>query len=239
MSRLALYALSLLFCFTASLKANASPEPVRVGATFSNVYIPEGFDSNDHVQIVGEGLFRNTCYRPAPGSLKVDESTKTISVGPVAYEYSGFCLQVILPFNRVVDVGILKPGTWQVVQTAGPTVQQLGEIHVVPALTNSPDDFLYAPISQAFFQQNGLMSDVFLTGEFHSSCMALETVKTSVQKDVLVLQPIAKMASGPGCKDGTFAFSKKVELGFVPKGHYLLHVRSMNGNAINTLVSVN
>jgi hypothetical protein len=239
MSRLTLSALSLLLLFAASTNAYASPEPVRVGATFAKIYIPEGFDSNDQVQIVGEGMFRNTCYRPAPGAVKVDDITKTILVGPVAYEYSGFCLQVILPFNRVVDVGMLKPGTWKVVQRAGATVQPLGEINITTALTNAPDDYIYAPVSQAFFQQDGLMSNVFLTGEFRSSCMTLDTVKISIQKDVVVLQPIAKVSGDPGCKDGTFAFSKKVDLGFVPQGRYLLHVRSMNGNAVNTLISVN
>lgn len=236
MSRLVLSAAVLLCVFSAH-RASASDEPVRVAATFSKIYVPGGFDSNDHVQIVGEGMFRNTCYRPAPSAVSVDELTKTIRVGPVAYEYSGFCLQVILPFQRVLDVGILKPGTWQVVQDQGITTQKLGEIPVRVAQTNQADDYLYAPVDQAFFKQEGLMSRVFLTGQFRLSCMKIDSVKTTIEKDVLVVQPVAKIGPAP-CTDGTFEFNRSVYLGFVPKGRYLLHVRSANGNSVNSLVNV-
>src|SRR5690606_29287612 len=110
-----------------------------------------GFDSNDHVQFVGEGLFRNTCYRPATPFAMVDHDRKQIRVGPVAYEYNGLCMQVILPFERVIDVGILKPGAYEVIQE--PDGRLLGTIPVKVARSADPDDHLYAPVSQAFFRQ--------------------------------------------------------------------------------------
>jgi hypothetical protein len=237
MKRLFISALSLTFIFAASLAQAQAADPVRVPALFSKVYVPNGFDSNDQVQFVGEGMFRNTCYRHANTTVRVDESQKTVFVGPVAYEYSGFCLQVILPFERVVDVGILKAGTWKIVQVNG--AHQLGEIKVLPALTESPDDYLYAPISQAYFRQVASGAEITLSGEFTSSCLALDQVKVEIQPDVIVVQPIAKMDSGATCKDGRFAFSRVVPVNSIKNGRYLLHVRSMNGNAINTLVSVN
>jgi hypothetical protein len=228
-------ALSLVLLAMTSV-AYANPEPVKVPALFSKAYLPSGFDSNDVVQIVGEGLFRNTCYRHAETTVRVDEAQRRIQVGPVAYEYAGFCLQVILPFNRTIDVGILKPGTWEVVQ--GPNSEKLGQITIRSANRREADDFLYAPISQAFFQQKGDVSRIVLTGEFTNDCFAIERVKTSVQPDVLVIQPIARLRERANCKSGHFPFSKVVELEGVPQGRYLLHVRSMNGNAINTLVQV-
>ena len=66
--------------------------------------MPDGFVSNDTAQIVGEGMFSNSCYRHAETTVRVDHVNKTIHVGPVAYKYNGYCLQVILPFDRVVDV---------------------------------------------------------------------------------------------------------------------------------------
>jgi hypothetical protein len=237
MKRLFISALSLTFIFAASLAKAQSTDPVRVPALFGKAYVPNGFDSNDNIQFVGEGMFRNTCYRHANTTVRVDESQKTVFVGPVAYEYSGFCLQVILPFERVVDVGILKAGTWKIVQANG--ASELGEIKVLPALTQNPDDYLYAPISQAYFRQVGSGAEIVLSGEFPSSCLSLDQVKVEVQPDVIVIQPIAKMATGPTCKDGSFPFSKVVPVNSIKTGRYLLHVRSMNGNAINTLVSVN
>ena len=180
MIRLLLCTLSILGLAGVSVEAHAQANsPVKVGAIYNHIYAPGGFDSNDHVQVVGEGLFRNTCYRPAETQVKVDEANHRIWVGPAAYEYSGFCLQVILPFNRVIDVGILSPGAWEIVQ--GPQADKLGAITIRKAITDSPDDFLYAPISQAFFQQKAASAEVLIAGEFPNSCMTLDDVKVTIE----------------------------------------------------------
>jgi hypothetical protein len=233
MTQLFLNALSIISLVTVAGVAHAQVEPTKVGAIYSHMYAPGGFDSNDHIQIVGEGVFRNTCYRPAVTKVQVNEATRQILVGPAAYEYSGFCLQVLLPFNRVIDVGILKPGRWEVLQ--GPQAERLGDLNVRAAITENPDDFLYAPISQAFFQQRGTSAEVLISGEFQSSCMKLEDVKVTIEPEVLVLQPIARMETSQPCSDGKFPFNKKVTVKILPAGRYLLHVRSMNSNSVNTL----
>ncbi len=209
---------------------------VRRPAHFQRIYVPSGFDSNDHVQIVGEGMFRSTCYRPASTSVRVVEASKTIFIGPVAYEYAGLCLQVVLPFERTIDVGILKPGLWRVVQESNSA--QVGEIKITEATVESADDFLYAPISQAFFRQRGMRGEVLLTGYFLNDCMSLEDVKISVEKRVIVLQPMVRIEERSSCKNGRFPFFTTVPIDLIPKGRYLLHVRAMNGNAINSLVEV-
>lgn len=211
-------------------------EPQQVPAVFNTIYVPGGFDSNDSVQIVGEGMFRNTCYRPANTLYSVDHEKKEIRLGPVAYEYGGLCLQMILPFERVIDVGILKPGKYDVVLSSDG--KKLGEIPVRLATTASPDDVLYAPISQAFFHQRGVVGEILLTGEFLSDCVTLDDVKITVEPKVIVVQPIAKVEDRTMCLRGRFPFSKVVKVEFVPKGRYLLHVRSLNGKSVNTLVNV-
>lgn len=213
----------------------AQAEPTQVGVTFARVYVPVGFDSNDHVQFVGEGMFKNACYRPAPTTVSVDTASKTIKVGPVAYEYKGFCLQVILPFDRVVDVGILEPGTWQIVNATDG--QALGQVSIAPATTADPDDYLYAPVAQAYVRQSGKATTLILNGTFPSSCMAMKDVKVNIIDNVIVVQPIAEMAQGT-CTGPATSFTKTVKLGAVKAGRYLLHVRSMNGNAVNALVDV-
>lgn len=226
--------ISTLAVLVTAVTANA--EPTKVAAAYNKVYAPGGYDSNDHIQIVGEGMFRNTCYRPASTTVRVDAENKKVFVGPAAYEYPGFCLQVVLPFERVIDVGLLKPGTWEVVQETNNT--KLGLLNVKPAVTESPDDFTYAPVNQAFFRQKGLVSEIDLTGEFSSDCMTLDEVKVSVEQEAIVIQPIAKFEENRDCTNGRFPFSQTVKVDLVPKGRYLLHVRSMNANAVNALVNV-
>lgn len=225
-----------LIGLTPALAMVQDAEPVKVPAFYNKIYVPAGFDSNDQVEIVGEGLFRNSCYRPAETSIEVDHDRKIIKVGPAAYEYSGLCLQVVLPFDRVMNVGMLKPGTYEIVQAIDEA--KLGKINIAKAQVNGPDDFLYAPISQAFFRQRGLMGEIFITGEFPNSCMQLDEVRISVEKETIVVQPIAKLEDTGDCKSGSFPFSKLVEVKFLKQGRYLLHVRSMNAKSVNALVDM-
>jgi hypothetical protein len=209
-------------------------EPTTEAVLFSKIYAPVGFDSNDHVQFVGEGMFSNTCYRPATVTVAVDNAKKIIKVGPVAYKYNGLCLQVILPFDRTVDVGVLSAGTWAVVQLDN---KQIGQIKVAPALTADPDDYLYAPISQAYVHETNGKEELMLNGSFPNSCMTMQDVKFNVSDDVIVVQPIAQMAAGP-CTGPAVPFTQVVQLGAIKAGRYLLHVRSMNAQAINTMIDL-
>lgn len=231
----------LFMSFTAALlfsaaHAKADDGPSKVKVNFGKIYVAKGFDSNDKVQIVGEGVYNNGCFRNAETKVRVDHDAKVITLTPYAYKYDGMCIQVIMPYDRVVDVGILKAGTYKVKQDGQSTF--LGDVETTVATTKNPDDFTYAPISQAFFKGNGTSNIVSITGEFPNSCMTLKEVKFDVQPDVLVVQPIAEMQEGKDCKDGSFYFEKDTEVGPMKAGRYLLHVRSMNGKAINNLVEV-
>lgn len=215
--------------------AFAAENPVKVPATFKRVYVPEGFDDNDNVQFVGEGLFSSSCYRYSDTAVTVNHADKIISISTSAYKYNGMCLQLVLPFDRVVDVGILKQGTYTIVQ--GPNSVQVGSIVIKSSTRGEPDDNLYAPISQALFTSKSGVNKVTLTGDFPLSCMKLQKVETHVLTDSLIIQPISEMVN-TGCKDGTFPFETEVDLGAVKPGRYLLHVRSMNGKSVNSLVDV-
>jgi len=239
MTRFILTAAALLAANLVFAAPVTKAEPTTEAVTFSKIYVPLGFDSNDNVQFVGEGVFSNSCYRPATVTTNVDVATKTIKVSPVAYKYAGLCLQVILPYHRVVDVGVLPAGTWQVVQVDG---KAIGQIKVAPALTADPDDYLYAPISQAYVHETNGKEELMLNGNFPNSCMSMKEVKFDVQDDVIVVQPIAQMSTDAACQGAgrgpAVPFTQVVQLGSIKAGRYLLHVRSMNAQAINTLIDI-
>ena len=194
----------LLVAFGAN--AFAETDPTKVPVSFNKVYVSEGYDSNDHVQSLGEGVFNNGCYRYAETKMKIDELQKRIYIQPVAYEYSGYCLQVMVPFWRVLDIGILSAGHWEIYQ--GKNMDKIGQFNIRPALSSEPDDYTYAPISQAFYKQTANGNKVLLSGEFTSDCLSIAEVKVNIQSDVLVLQPIAKIETRSNCKMGRFPFSK-------------------------------
>lgn len=218
-----------------AIAADAPVGPIVVGTNYHTGYIPDGFDTNDHVQLVAEGMFSNSCYKPAPVDVKIDNEKKEIQVNAAAYKYNGLCLQMLVPYHQVLDVGVLQAGTYKVIQGDS---EKLGDIKVRVATNSSPDDYLYAPVSQAFVKTQNGKTVITISGEFTNSCMRLAQVLTHVQPKVLVIQPIAEILESADCRDGSFAFEKRVELNGVKRGRYLLHVRSLNAQAMNHLIDV-
>ena len=211
--------------------------PKLVPVAYEKVYIPIGFDNNDNVQIVATGEFAHACYRQAETKVTIDSAKKVITLEPAAYLYNGLCIQVVLPFERVINLGVLPSvGTYKIVQRANSKV--MGQLSVKQALRSEPDDYLYAPITQAYLHGEGARSEIRLNGYFPSTCMSMDQVKVDIQPEVIVVQPIAKMDNRADCKAAHTPFEQVIPVDIQKQGKYLLHVRSMNGNAINQLVDV-
>lgn len=208
--------------------------PTKALSQFNKIYAPGGFDSNDRVQIVGEGRFHNSCFRQAETNIEIDNMKKQVLVFPMAYEYPGICLQFMVPFQHVVDIGLLEAGNWEILQ--GTLHTKIGSVQIRQSITDAADDFLYAPVSQAFFYKSNSTGQVSVTGEFTNDCLTIDEIKFTIEADVIAIQPIAKMSTNKICTDGLYPFSKSVSLGIVPSGKYLLHVRTSSGNAINSIV---
>ena len=95
------------------------------------------------------------------------------------------------------------------------------------------------------------MTDAFITtepetgihtlsilGAFSDRCTVFEDIKVNYTEDVIVVQPIVKHIAVRGCAQEKTRFVKTVQLKDGLTGMYLLHVRSMNGQAINKMVDL-
>jgi hypothetical protein len=232
-----LFKLTLMLLAAASIQARADTFPKVVGVQFHTGYVPVGFDTNDNSQLVAEGMFPNTCYKPVGTKVSVDHNNKTIRVYARAYKYKGVCLQMVVPFNREIDVGLLKAGTYKVFSVLGNEEKQMGDMQVSIATSSEPDDFLYAPVSQAYFSKKDGKYFVTVSGMFPQTCYKMREVVVRVQPNVLVVQPIAEKTD-EACDERLQPYSETVEVKNVTEGRYLLHVRSLNGKAINNLIDV-
>lgn len=228
--------LAAMLAIESKAQPGISDQPEKIPVLYNTVYIPDGFDNNDNVQIVGEGLFSNTCYRPAQTTASVDEEQKIITLHPTGYHYSGMCAQVVFPWHQVADVGLLKAGTYKVVQNGDK--EALGQVTIRVSRNPGPDDYLYAPISQVYLKDHEGTSTVTVSGVFSNSCLRVTELRVEVQSKVIVVQPITELQSRPDCVDGSFPFEQNVSFGSPHPGRYLLHVRSLNGKAFNNLVDI-
>ncbi len=228
--------LVILFTSLLSLSSFADDimSPQVVPVAYKNIYVPGGFDSNDSVQFAADGVFSSACYKIAPPSVAVDEAKKIITVQAQAYLYGGLCAMVLIPFQQVVQVGIVAtPGHYNIVDDAG---QVIGSIDIKPATTALEDDYLYAPVQKMSVSQVGGENKLTLKMEFTDNCMKIKEVKVLKEPNVFVIQPIVEMSTGAACAQGYFPWTEEVDLGPLQKKRYLIHVRTSGSQALNEIL---
>lgn len=218
------------------------PSPVE------KLFVPMGFDDNDNTEIVVHGHFMNSCYKTGPSEFSVDESKKLIRVMPQSYEYSNaICAQVVIPFIQTVKLGMLTAGTYTV-EIGNSNGVESRSLVVKPRVTESPDDFVYAPVDRANveFGANPSEQSVVISGRYpptYVGCAIVNEVRVSqTPGDVLLVLPIMELLSDRlECIarnwSPTFEFKQKLSIP-MKSGDHLLHVRVLNGNSLNKIETV-
>lgn len=202
------------------------------------IFVPAGFDDNDETVLVLDGFLPSSCYRLTTNEAKVNEETGEIEVIQYARKFPDPCLAVRVPFASEVRLGVL-PSRDFTVRAQGTDPAPLA---VKRATLASADDYFYAPVDAASvdFDSEAGAYVATLTGRLTSSCLAWDDIKVEDQGTVyLVLPIIKKLDNGAACTEEEISFTKKVVLpGRPSQGRHLLHVRSLNGKAVNTMFSV-
>lgn len=211
------------------------PEPV--GVQSEQLFAPPGFDSNDIAQIVVHGHYMNSCYRWAQPRVTFDRSQRLISISPQAYlRESSWCAPVRVQYTQPIELGVLAPGKYRVVEfdARGRLLHETG-LTIAASEATSPDDFLYAPIKNARVVQTGAGRELVLSGTFPSDCMELQEIKTLHRAHhVIEVLPIVSFKAGTGCGNNRERpFEARVKVPATEAGETLLHVRLLNGQAIN------
>jgi hypothetical protein len=210
-------------------------EPRSVGA--SQLFAPNGYDDNDEIVVVAAGFLPNTCYQLTNPTVKVNLETRTVSIDLKSHVNPGPCVDVPVPFEQEIDLGSLPAGDWSLHTSVG-TLR--APLNVVVSPSETPDAYLYAPIDNvnvSFDAESGRWTAI-LTGDLLATCLGIKETKVLGQDDVVVLLPILEQTDDV-CQPTSEHFNLKVTL---PKdlkpGRHLLHVRSLNGRAVNRLFDV-
>lgn len=229
------HAIVLILASIISLNAKAERPPKIVDVALLKSYVPIGFDDNDRVELTVEGSFSDTCHKVAYSRVEVDPEHHALRIWQFAYQYSGICTQLFVPFSETVRVGVIGAGVYDIFD--GVSGKWLGQLPVVRSTHAGADDYLYAAVDDAFLIADAKGNKALtLCGEVTDRCTFLREVRVLYYRDVIVVQPIAERIEGR-CAPTRARFTKTVPLAPELKGTYLLHVRSMNGNSINKLVS--
>lgn len=201
---------------------------VSVGS--ERTFAPRGFDDNDQVQLVIEGRLPSDCYRLEQPDVRVNAATKHISIQPKASYYNWLCLEVLVPWTQVVNVGRLPAGEWNI------KVGSNGEPETLPiklSTTVSPDDHVYAPVDSLSVDLVDGQAIATIKGRFTTRCGELTDLKVLDSGKTIEILPIMTAGTARSCEHTEQPFEQKILLPHKSKGRYLVHVRSLNGLSHN------
>ncbi len=226
---------------SSSLFGTDGNRPTLVEAPVSTVYAPGGFDDNDNIQIVIEGIFPNTCYKSGPS--KVSVTGERIQIVQQAYYYDGHCFQMMVPYEKVIDIGILKAQNYGVF--VADEVLPSALLPVKEAKNDKTDDHLYAPVKKAeLVSKNPYVLE--LMGIFPNRMMQIDHVIVSRPlNNVIDVLPIARVDerrwSGVPDSEAPVPFTHAVDLSsniqadMKESRRFLIHIRSLNGQSVNLI----
>lgn len=237
---------SMLIAAATSWSCLTLANTVLVPAPIDKVYVPNGFDDNDKVEVVVHGKFVSSCYKMGPATATVNVAAKKIVISAEAYFYSGAaCQQMTVPFIKTVELrGPIPAGSYQV-EVAKRAVVKPVRLTVTRATRQEADDFLYAAVQSVEVEETHGGDAIVLRGQHPSlfqGCIKFVEIKTYMSPtNVLVVQPITKIENNSAaCTGNTNSrFEYRAPLTNLKRGQYVVHVRALDGNAINQLLEIN
>lgn len=201
-------------------------------APVKHLYIPEGFDSNDSVEVVVTGTFPTPFYARNTVSVKVIEDKIDIQITAIVRDTKASCPQMQVPYKEVVAVGNLQGGAY----TVSVNKKLTSKLVVQEATSNSVDDHLYAAIDR--LEKKG-PNDYVLHGWRYSNCVQFDRVEVvSNGKDTLSVLPVMKQtAIDCPMKGMPVAYPVKLDFTSLVINEPLIHVRTMDGKSFNTILN--
>ena len=222
-------------------------------SAFENVQLPiskifsleNGFDSNDFVEIAIAGFLPDTCHQLGAGKFSIDHKNFEISVGVNGYiKENQLCLNIVTPYLEIIQIGTLKEGRYKILNNQEDTHNF---INVSPADTSEQDQFLYAPVEIVdvipIKSEKGIMKQKLkIEGTYpylYTGCMKINEIKISkTRNNILIVQPIAEILEQKNCNNqvedfNRFKIFKDIEI--PSEEQSLVHVRTLNGRAVNKL----
>jgi hypothetical protein len=230
---------ALIIGLLVSQVAFANPEIVL--SPTEHLYVPEGFDSNDSIELVVSGSFPNACF--SRNKVNVDIKNDIIDITVTAIEVNkGFgitagCIDMVVPFKEVVPVGNLQGGSYEVRINHQSSFALKDTLFVKEASSNAVDDHIYAAVD---WVEQKSKTDYVLHGWKYSNCVDLKKIQVvSNKKDTLSILPVMQqLREHCPMKGMPIAYPVKVDFASIKMMKPLLHVRTMDGKSVNSIVNL-
>jgi hypothetical protein len=231
--------LAVFALFTSTSDASARTFILKPKYAFT----PKGFDTNDNAQVVLAGAFSDYCMKVGTTRHTVDKVKKKIFIQQT-YSTGENChdIEMYIPYSIEVNLGTLPKGNYEVhvldMDNQYTLMSQLPISEAKSSNGNQVDERLYAPVTSIEFKTGrGEFPLLVINGVFSNTCLSLSGVEVHQRMgDVFEVLPVA-VDRKRACAAALQPYSKTVELKGFTLRDTLIHVRSMNGQSINKVVT--
>lgn len=208
------------------------------------LFPPREYHDGDLVQVVIEGELPDPCYLLGKATI-IRDASGAVVIHQSAWRHSSEACDTgdLLgesPYSTEISLGTFRPGDYRIAFNPDDGSVGYRQLHVDTGRVSAVDDLNYAHITSLNAHDvviEGMPVIVTLIGVFSSSCGKLQDpVGVENQGDTVVIRPV-EISLG-NCANSSPAFEKTLELGVLPPGEYLLHVRSGGGRAVQKTFKV-
>lgn len=211
----------------------------EVSQPIAKAYIANGFDTDDNVEIVVMAILRDSCMQVGRAAADVDEARRLLTIHLTAYEFSGNCVKADIPVYVPLYVGpIRNPGIYTIQDNSLRRAIASFGVSRAPITGAGVDSVSYPPLTDAYLLKQEGKDVLVLKGFMPLDCLTIDAVDVQIYSDSAVVRPRMSRLEGVSCRKGNFPFTKNVPVTqALPRGVFLLHVRSMGGRSINKMVA--
>ena len=242
-----LFILVLMLLFIGGAKA----EKTVFDYPIDNVFVvPQGYDTNDNVEVTIHTQLPNACFKPLPFALEKKEQNKFYLNFKVKRKELSVCKDFLpssfsspIYYTKTLSLGQLSQGKYQLFyDNDSQKVQK--SFFIKNANRDEIDDILYAPVTHVFIQDliyTTADANVILTGILASNCVRFVSDEFEVnrQGDIFVITTKLEKKPGEVCRENLRPLQGFVSLGPIKNaGTYLVHVRSQSGLSVNKVFKV-
>lgn len=217
-------------------------EPRVITAPVDHLFVPQGFDNNDNVEVVVTGKFPNPCFIRNKVEVKVDKEKVFINVTALEKDDKKHenCSPMPVTFSESVTIGSLQGGDYELIVNQGTKFEQIKKMNIAVSSSNSVDDHIYASVDYVDLGfTGGADGSAFIIAKSPSDCVTFDHVEyVSNGTDTLSVLPIMKRVS-PTCTERTQSLQIPIKFDLSDFDHskLLLFVRSIEGKSVNTFVA--
>jgi hypothetical protein len=196
------------------------------------IYVANGFDDNDLVELTVVGSLPNSCYKNPFYEIEVKDNKYLIKLFAHYIPTFRGCREVAMAYTETINFGMMHSGKYEILidNKKNPETKNLV---INTASSHVVDEFLYGNVSGVV--ENDTSREIELIGANPVDCLVFDKMLSEVQDSMIVLRPLFKEVGV--CENKSKPFKINYTVPYVenqPQG-IMIHVRVMNGRSFNYL----